>query len=848
MNATANDLQVGFQILWYQIVSVLGRGGFGITYLARDNNLGQLVAIKEYLPHDFATRSSDSTVQPVSIDQHEIYKWGLQRFMTEAQTLARFKHPNIVRVHSVFKQNNTGYMVMEYEQGEDLSDVYKRKKQLTQQELQDAYYPIIKGLALVHEEGFIHRDIKPSNIFIRSDGSPVLIDFGAARQAVGGKTRALTSMLSVGYAPFEQYNDTPGKQGAWTDIYALGASMYQGITGEKPLESTIRGMALIHDEADPYQPLSIVKPAGYSLTFLRAIDQALMIQIQDRPQTLGNFMEILNGNIELADLALQKENDTEATVIRQRTVIRPVDQKNTGAEITQPEPITDRVKKLLHKLKELARQASELAKNLTLSYPILNSLSQRKTIIAMALTLGVIVIGLIVLSKEKTTEEINRANIESLIKKAQQQISSQQFYNKSGDGAINSYQKILKIEQNNASAKQGITQVASLMLLQTQAYIERKNFDKAREQLLLINKLAPDLPRLKETQQKYSTNLEHEKTAQQLELLLIKANAALENGQLYEPEQDNAFFYYQHALTLDSENKNARLGLLHISNSLTEKAQSELDKNNSEQAEKLLTLAKKVNPDNPSLEPLYQQAKNLSELTGILSEANKAYKRLNYTSPKNFNAYDLYTKALSLSASNREAKEGLNKIAQYYSEKTHNYIESGDLKSAQEKLNILQQYFPEYQGIAELKSGLSNKRIQINTSHKISNKSIAKTDPIPSDVNQKQDDYQIVQDIVGKFITAFKSRSIKDLLRISQMSQQQIELYRNIFNTYKSFDLILVPNSFKLTRTKKTAGVKFEITDLIDANGNTVITSANWTKLELKIIKKNINWLKAEVL
>ncbi len=347
VNAVARDLCSGFNILWYQIESVLGRGGFGITYLARDKNLGQLVAIKEYLPFAFAARSGDSTVQPISAEKQDIFSLGLERFMSEAQMLAKFKHPSIVRVLSVFKHNNTGYMVMEYEQGETLSGVYKRKKKLKQHELEDIFYPIIDGLSFVHKAGFIHRDIKPSNIYIRSDGSPVLIDFGSARQAIDSVTKSLTSMFSVGYTPFEQYHHSSDKQGPWTDVYALSATMYQGITGEKPQESTIRGMALLHHEPDPYKPLS--KPGiepyipaflksidgalgteSYAPAFLNTIDRALMLRIYDRPQTLDDFLGMLKGDIGLSDLPAIPPADYEPMEIGNRTIIGLDKQKYAG--------------------------------------------------------------------------------------------------------------------------------------------------------------------------------------------------------------------------------------------------------------------------------------------------------------------------------------------------------------------------------------------------------------------------------------------------------------------------------------------------------------------------------------
>ena len=147
-----------------------------------------------------------------------MYQWGLARFLKEARTLAKFNHPNIVRVLSVFEHNNTAYMVMEYEQGEDLSAVFKKRDNFSEEDLLDIFIPVLDGLALVHSEGFIHRDIKPSNIYIRNDQSPVLIDFGSARQSTG-QTRTLTSLVTYGYAPFEQYNEGHEKQGAWTDIY-----------------------------------------------------------------------------------------------------------------------------------------------------------------------------------------------------------------------------------------------------------------------------------------------------------------------------------------------------------------------------------------------------------------------------------------------------------------------------------------------------------------------------------------------------------------------------------------------------------------------------------------------------
>lgn len=855
MNAVANDLQAGFEILWYQIESVLGRGGFGITYLAKDNNLGQLVAIKEYLPHDFAARSGDSTVQPVSVEENDVYNWGLERFMTEAQTLAKFKHPNIVRVLSVFKQNNTGYMVMEYEQGEDLSNVYKRQKKLPQKQLEGIYYPIIDGLAAVHKEGFIHRDIKPSNIYIRTDGSPVLIDFGAARQAVGSKTKTLTSMLSIGYAPFEQYNDASGKQGPWTDIYALGASLHQGITGQKPMESTIRGMALLHDEPDPYEPLSRLKPEGYSPAFLRAIDQALMLQIHDRPQTLEDFLGMLKGDIALPDLPEIPEKVTDSTQVRERTVVRPKKREFSGHEVTHPDGPITKTEKLDSVAKSPPANAEAKAKSSAASSPATSKkgfFTLPKILIGSGAILGIVVIVLMLLPGEKTPEDINQQKIEALLKKAEEQIRAGIYFENSGQGALGAFQQILTIDANNADAKNGITNIGRLLLSETEQFIANKDFARADANLKLVNRINPNFPGLKDAQQRFAGNLDTEKKFKQIEILLSQARSALDQGNAYEPDQKNAYVYYQNVLKLDPENVTAKLGLYDIADKLINDAQTAIQQKNGQRAESLIVMAESINPDKPAIKNLREQIGQTNKLADILSKADQAFARSRYTSPQNDNAYDWYKQVLSLDSSNLQAQGRLNKIADYYADRTRNYTQSGNIASARQNLDTLAKYFPEYSGLSRLRSGISSKQKQIEAA-KVTKKPATTTATtssklLPVGINQKQDDYQVVQDIVGLFINAFNSRDMGGLLNVSRLTSQQQALYTSIFKLYQSLSVKVVPNSFTLTKKDGLASVRFEITDLVDSKGHSVVTRANWTNIELKISKENGNWLKAEIL
>jgi serine/threonine protein kinase/TPR repeat protein len=290
---------------WYVLERVLGQGGFGITYLARDANLDQQVAIKEYLPVEVATRRPDASVRSRTEDQGERYRWGLDRFIREARTLARFDHPNIVRVLSVFEHNNTAYMVMRFEEGENLAALLERRRTLPEDELVRVVLPILDGLELVHNAGFIHRDIKPDNIHIRADGSPVLLDFGSARHSMG-HARTVTILVAPGYAPFEQYYSSGENQGPWTDIYSLGATCYRAISGIAPMDAIARSKGILGSTREILIPAATIGSGRYSAGLLKAIDHALEFSEKDRPQSIADWRrELASGRKPAARAAPQ---------------------------------------------------------------------------------------------------------------------------------------------------------------------------------------------------------------------------------------------------------------------------------------------------------------------------------------------------------------------------------------------------------------------------------------------------------------------------------------------------------------------------------------------------------------
>ena len=270
----------------YEIVGVLGQGGFGITYRARDTQLDREVALKEYLPVALAVRQDGASVLPRSTEVAEDFGWGRERFIEEGRTLATLHEaPSIVQVFDFLEENGTAYIVMELLRGETLDERIKAEGPLSPAELDAILWPLLEGLRQVHEIGFLHRDIKPANVLLGDENRPTLIDFGASRAAMADRTVAMTAIFTPGYAAPEQFS--AAKQGPWTDIYGLAATLYHAITGKAPPNAFDRLMD------DAYEPLGTLQPAGFARGLLAGLDAGLAVHAEERPQTIAAWRALL---------------------------------------------------------------------------------------------------------------------------------------------------------------------------------------------------------------------------------------------------------------------------------------------------------------------------------------------------------------------------------------------------------------------------------------------------------------------------------------------------------------------------------------------------------------------------
>jgi serine/threonine protein kinase len=592
-----NSLKNNHRLHWYLVDKVLGQGGFGITYLAHDPNLDQYVAVKEYLPMELAVRDGDFSVHPASEANGERYQWGLERFIEEARTLAKFKHPAIVRVLSVFEENNTAYMVMEYERGQSFQQVIEQRRTIPEQELIQIIGPLLDGLEVIHASGFIHRDIKPANIYIRRDGSPVLLDFGSARQALGVQTKSLTSIVSPGYAPFEQYYSKSDKQGPWTDIYSLAATMYRAITGLMPMDAIDRSEAILKAEKDAFVSAEVIGQGRYSAQFLAAIDNGLHFSEKKRPQTVDEWRAQLGiergGNGSYAQSSNRLDNSPGSdpdskTRFEPPSSPRPISESQLETQIAtrvQGESLEPaELPAVGHSVEGVvtapASQAIiEAPKTRWLSILFFGLLT---FLIGGSLLAGLSGEGDFVANLKSNLGGLSgqQQSVSDLVAKGDRALAAGKVYDPFEGSALDYYRRAAIFDPRHPSARQGIELTAPEVQQALEAAIASSDLSTAEKLYGYLESLPYQPFELDQYQQAISDKRSDEiavaREMARVNDFLKAADDDVQAGRLTQPAERNALFKFRAVLLLDPDNSAAKAGIAEISAALKTRFQQQV--------------------------------------------------------------------------------------------------------------------------------------------------------------------------------------------------------------------------------------------------------------------------------
>ena len=763
-------LESGYKLHWYEIRGVIGRGGFGITYLAYDANLDREVAIKEFMPKDFATRETDSKVQPRTGEEGELFSWGLDKFIAEARTLARFTHPNIVRVLSVFSKNNTAYMVMDYVQGKDLAVTFDEGERLSESQLLDIFIPIMDGLILVHNVGFIHRDIKPANIYICSNGDPLLLDFGAARVTLPNEKQALTSLVTLGFTPFEQYNEGSGQQGPWTDIYSLAASIYVGITGNKPIDASSRGMCFLDKGIDPYQPASLIAKGKYSENFLLAVDKALLFKIEDRPANI----------LEWADMLLGK---TPAPPLPDYLVNKP----DVDKDAVLPHIWNHSGTSSLGRQRLLATYESGSTHN-DMSRPAQNRLDDLDS--QRVKPLGI----------EKPSERpvTAQANIVSSV------------LDSAGDVVRNA---ALNIKGASSRAKIGFGMLAGFILILIVAVA-----NMGQEAASSVSEVKP-VPLTVDT------------TKEKVASLLVEADRSFSRGAYVAPDEGNAFSYYQKVLSLDPGNQQAKDGLASLSVKMLHLAQRAFYSQHYEKSQAYLVKLGKLGPYSVTAGKLESR---LSEKFEMQFEADRLIKKARVqsqagrlTKPAQSNALFYYRKLLAQQPGHPGALKGIDQLKEKALNLAYAASEKREFSGALAYLKAVDVIQSGLKEADDLRALIAKKK---SAAKALARKQVKKRKAAARSAAIKKVTVAQAEKIVGDFINAFKARDKGTLSKLSHYQNGRSEFVGQLFSQYKNINMRI--SAFEYIARSNSARVEVELDELINNKGK-FVKAGDWSKFEV---------------
>ena len=790
-------LPEGATILWYVIQKTIGQGGFGITYLAKDSNLGRFVAIKEYLPVEFASREQANTVQPLTSKFSETFQWGLRGFMKEARTLARFTHPSIVHIHNVFEANKTAYLVMDYEPGEDLNDCLRRGECRAEHELLDVFLPILDGLKTIHAAGFIHRDITPGNIRIREQGPAVLIDFGSARDALKQRSHSLTRIATPRYAPFEQYS-THIEQGPWTDIYSLGACLYAAVTGSRPVDAMDRSAVILGKGADP-QPRVVETVSGqYSPGFLQAIDSALSFAVEDRPKSIEDWEVMLRGDM------------PDVSVDTVDTVLVPEKREDPQPPVTQRAPVSSFV------------PGKERTTTPTITSP------------AGLLSVGLVVLlGLLLwigqgtwfarLSREDvaTVEVPAMEAIETVTeepadidwnRKAKSAFDQGHFVKPRGESALDYYRRALEVSPDDPEALRGLSMMIEQLVQQARLQAEAGQFHQARTLLDQARSIDSENRQLKaalvqlaarEAQAKEYNRLVNEIASDIAQSDVEAARRKWDQAFVLDPqgkalaELDGRILGLQQALQQKRATEEERQRQQAFDRLVAE-VQTTLDHHQFDLAGNALRAAEEMKPEDPEVRRLegllLKKQTRQKDIKNLLVDARKLSQDKNYSQ-----ALSVLNKVILLDGQNQEAM-GLEKT----------------IKKA----------------IAQAKKA--------STRHRVT-RSIKPVVRQPSRIVCPDSGSE---DIAYLLYTVKNALAVLDVSGLKQVSKLRRSTRRRLESLAQSYpSLSISTQGLTFNRSQCTGHATLNVTQAINLEGDSVIPSSSWKSFSIDFKRKQGEWL-----
>lgn len=748
----------------YIIGKALGQGGFGITYIGFDKWLEKKVAIKEFLPSALATRDFQTDhIVPLKKQENAFYQ-GLELFINEARNLAKFDHPNIVRVINFFEENQTAYMVMEHLEGENLTELLNRTGCcLTVEESLAIILPILDALAEVHAQHIYHRDISPQNVRLLPSGIPILIDFGAARHVVGENSRSLDLVLKHGYSPLEQYSGK-GKIGAWTDIYACGALLYLLISGKLPSAATDRFCD------DALQPLITLPNVSISQVINDAIMTALAVRSEERFQTVQDFKAALEGRQSvilqispnrikstrypvMATVLAVVVTLTISIIILLNFVKPPILPLLEQAKMQWANnQITTSIDNNAHETYQRILaidpynfEAKQGIENIATYY--VQQAKQAQISGEIAQGLQFVAQGLQVIKSHKELQNLQRSlqtqqiqqqlqisQVNKLLTNATRYLTDSQL-----EAAYHTYQQVLSLNADNQAALDGLKQV------ETQ-YIQQINqqHDDFLQRMTLLNQALAFFPNSKifvELQQTTpaTTTQTTALTAQdEIPKLLNKAEQQLKALQLTEPVGNNAYETYQQILAIVPNQPKAISGITKIAD-LYEK----LATNDSVNIEKNLALIDKglkVLPQHAGLSALRQKLiekqtqpiklptkpeETMVIVEPVVPQKNELVEKIALlltTAKQKINnqqfeaAYYLYTNVLQLETNNQSAQQGLQQIAQHYEQLAKQQKAAKDFTTSLATISKGLALYPKHDGLLQLQQEIRNNLVTTHES------------------------------------------------------------------------------------------------------------------------------------